>query len=144
MMNDREQIIKHLEMIQVVINRLAHNSFLVKGWSMTILSAAILFLSQSRNLSECIILTFILPVIGFWILDGYFLWQERNFRGVYNDVRQQESTNFEMTPVSRPDKPDSKWLNACKWFNACFSTTLRIFYLTEVFFIIIFFIILRS
>ena len=138
MMNDREQVIKHLEMIQVIINRLAHNSFLVKGWSMTILSAAILFLSQSRNFSEYIILTFILPVTGFWILDGYFLWQERNFRGVYNDVRQQESTNFEMTPVSRPDKPDSKWC------NAFFSRTLLLFYLTEVFFIITFFIILRS
>ena len=39
-MNDKEQVIKHLEIIQGVVNRLASNSFLIKGWSMTILSAA--------------------------------------------------------------------------------------------------------
>jgi hypothetical protein len=31
--------IKHLEMIQAVISRLANNSFLLKGWSITLVSA---------------------------------------------------------------------------------------------------------
>ena len=96
-MNDKEQVIKHLEIIQEAINRLANNSFLIKSWSMTIISVAILFISRSQNYSEYIILSFLIPVLGFWILDGYFLWQERVFRGIYNDVRTQESTNFEMT-----------------------------------------------
>ena len=33
-MNGTEKVVKHLEMIQAVINRLGSNSFLVKSWSM--------------------------------------------------------------------------------------------------------------
>ena len=114
-MNDKEQVIKHLEIIQGVINRLANNSFLIKSWSMTIISVAILFISRNQNCSEYIILSFLAPVLGFWILDGYFLWQERIFRGIYNDVRTQESTNFEMT-ISHQTKKN-------KWIKAIFSKT---------------------
>ena len=135
-MNDKEQVIKHLEIIQGVINRLANNSFLVKSWSMTIISVAILFVSRSQNYSEYIILSFLIPVLGFWILDGYFLWQERIFRGIYNEVRTQESTNFEM-PVSRQTEK-------IKWIKAIFSKTLNIFYLIEISFIGLTFFILSN
>ena len=126
-MNDKEQVIKHLEIIQGVINRLANNSFLIKSWSMTIISVAILFISRNQNFSEYIILSFLIPVFGFWILDGYFLWQERIFRGIYNDVRKQESTNFEMTI--------SHQMKKIKWVNSIFSKTLNVFYLMEIGFI---------
>lgn len=82
-MQDKEQVIKHLEMVQGVINRLGHDSFLIKGWSMTILAAGIIFVARSQVQSAYIVLTFTIPVVGFWILDGYFLWQERLFREVY-------------------------------------------------------------
>ena len=135
-MNDKEQVIKHLEIIQGVINRLANNSFLIKNWSMTIISAAILFISRNQNYSEYIILSFLIPVLGFWILDGYFLWQERIFRGIYNDVRTQESTDFEMSISSQTKK--------IKWIKAVFSKTLNIFYLIEISFIGITFFILSN
>ena len=135
-MNNKEQVIKHLEIIQGVINRLANNSFLIKSWSMTIISVAILFISRNQNYSEYIILSFLIPVLGFWILDGYFLWQERVFRGIYNDVRTQESTNFEM-PISRQIKK-------IKWINSIFSKTLNIFYLIEISFIGLTFFILSN
>jgi hypothetical protein len=96
-MDDREQVVRHLEITQGVINRLANNSFLIKGWSMAILAAAILFIARSNSIySEYLILTFLIPIFGFWLLDGYFLWQERLFRGIYDDVRQQEETDFKM------------------------------------------------
>ena len=135
-MDDKEQIIKHLEITQGVINRLANNSFLIKGWSMTILAAAVLFITKTQDQQNYIILCFLLPIIGFWILDGYFLWQERIFRGIYNDVRTQESTNFEM-PISRQAKK-------IKWIKAIFSKTLNIFYLIEISFIGITFFILSN
>ena len=72
---------------------------------------------------------FIIPVVSFWILDGYFLWQERLFRGIYNDVRLQDDTNFEMTIPAQLEKPEHKW------GKATFSITLNIFYLSEIFFI---------
>ena len=125
-MNNKEQIIKHLEIIQGVINRLANNSFLIKGWSMTVLVAAVLFITKNQDQQNYIILCFLIPIIGFWILDGYFLWQERIFRGIYNDVRIQESTNFKMTIY---DQIQTKKIN---WVNSIFSKTLNIFYLMEI------------
>ncbi|SHA19705.1 hypothetical protein BTHERMOSOX_1623 [Bathymodiolus thermophilus thioautotrophic gill symbiont] len=37
-MDDKEQVVKHLEITQGVVNRLAGNSFSIKGWSMAILA----------------------------------------------------------------------------------------------------------
>ncbi len=137
-MEGEERVIKHLEMTQGVINRLANNSFLIKGWSMTILSVAILFIARSNSAySEYLTLSFVVPVICFWALDGYFLWQERLFRGIYNDVRTQETTEFKMDIPRQLDKPKHKW------HNATFSATLNVFYIAEIFFIGLVFLILK-
>ena len=130
-MNDKEQVIKHLEIIQGVINRLANNSFFIKGWSMTILAAALLFITKTQDQQNYIILCFLLPITGFWILDGYFLWQERLFREIYKDVRQQSETDFDMNIIAQMKKPK------CKWYQAIFSVTLAFFYIMETSFIIL-------
>lgn len=138
-MNDKEQVVKHLEITQGVVNRLASNSFSIKGWSMAILAAAILFIARSNNIySEYLILTFLIPLFGFWLLDGYFLWQERLFRGVYDDVRQQEKTDFKMDIPAQFKKANNKWR------NSIFSLTLGIFYSVEIVFIVTVFFILRG
>ena len=137
-MDNKEQVIKHLEITQGIINRLANNSFLVKGWSMAILAAAVLFIGKNSNPhSPYFTLAFAVPIIGFWILDGYFLWQERLFRGVYNDVRKQENTDFKMDIPKQLSKPNHKW------HNAIFSITLNLFYMTELVFIGLTFLILK-
>ena len=136
-MNDKEQVIKHLEITQGVINRLANNSFLIKGWSMTILAAAILFITKSNNHSDYLILLFIIPVAGFWILDGYFLWQERLFRGIYEDARMKTTTDFKMDISAQLHKPKNQW------HHSIFSLTLNIFYSTELLFLLITFISLK-
>ena len=69
-MNDKAQVIKHLEMIQGVVNYLGHNSFLIKGWSMTILVAGIVFVARTEMQSSHIVLSFSYPCD--WILD--FRW----------------------------------------------------------------------
>ena len=137
-MNDKEQIVKHLEMIQGVINRLGHDSFLVKGWSMAILTAGIIFIARSEVQSEYIVLAFLIPVVGFWILDGYFLWQERLFRKVYDDIREQETTDFSMNPMRHVNKPK------CSWKASTFSVTLSIFYGIEFLFVLGVFLTLKS
>jgi hypothetical protein len=137
--NDREQIVRHLEITQGVVNRLASNSFSIKGWSMAILAAAILFIARSNNVySEYLILTFLIPIFGFWLLDGYFLWQERLFRGVYDDVRQQENTDFKMNIPAQLNKINNKWRD-----SFC-SSTLGIFYGVEIIFIVVVFFILKG
>ena len=134
-MNGTEKIVKHLEMIQAVINRLGNNSFLLKSWSMTVIVAATVLIARYDLQNPCIVLALILPVLGFWILDGYFLWQERLFRQVYDDVRQKTDTDFKMDAMKHRNKPK------CSWVSAIFSVTLVIFYLVELAFTLIVFII---
>ena len=128
-MEDKTQVIKHLEMIQGVIDRLGHDSFLIKSWSMTLLVGGIILLARSEVQSGWIVLAFLIPVTGFWVLDGYFLWQERLFREIYNEVRKQETTDFEMNPMKHTNKPKRSWL------SSVFSITLNVFYGIEILFV---------
>ncbi len=76
---------KHLEFIQGVINRLYTNSFLLKGWSVVLISA-LFALSAANSKIEFIFLAYILA-IAFWGLDGYFLAVEKKYRDLYDNVR---------------------------------------------------------
>ena len=79
-----EEQIKHLEFIQGIINRMNSNSFAIKGWAITIISALLALYASSSN--ETYVLVAIVPTILFWFLDAYYLQQERKFRGIYNDI----------------------------------------------------------
>ena len=137
-MNGTEKVVKHLEMAQAVINRLGSNSFLVKSWSMTIIVAAMVLIARQNIQNPDFVLLLILPAIGFWILDGYFLRQERLFRQIYDEIRVQSDTDFEMNPMKHKNKPK------CSWLSAFFSITLVIFYIVEIAFIIGVFVIVKT
>ena len=136
-MENEEKVIKHLEMTQTVINRLGSNSFLLKGWSMTVIVATMVLIARYDMQNPCIVLAVTVPVLGFWILDGYFLWQERLFRQVYDEVRVQSDTDFKMDVMKHRNKPK------CSWWSAVFSVTLIVFYAVEVMFILATFAILQ-
>lgn len=125
-MDGTEKVVKHLEMTQAVINRLGSNSFLLKGWSMTIIVTAMVLMARHDIQHPCLILSLIIPILGFWILDGYFLRQERLFQKIYDEVRCQSDTDFKMDVMKHKNKPK------CSWASAMFSVTLLIFYSLEV------------
>ena len=129
-MNGTEKVVKHLEMTQAVINRLGSSSFWVKSWSMILIVAAMVLIAKPDMQNPYFVLVLILPALGFWILDGYFLWQERLFRQVYDEIRVQSDTDFEMNPMKHRNKPK------CSWLSTIFSLTLVIFYIVEIAFII--------
>ncbi|MGM0532745.1 MAG: hypothetical protein ACQER7_15460 [Bacteroidota bacterium] len=99
---------KHLEFIQNTITRMAHNSFLLKGWSITIVSALFIIATVAN---PAIFLIGFLPVIVFWILDGFFLYQERLFRALYDEVREknEEDIDFSMDTKRFREKRQSWW-----------------------------------
>ncbi len=130
-MENAERVIKHLEFIQGVINRLGGNSFLLKGWSMTVLVGGSLLMVRIRSDQPLLALLLLAPVVGFWLLDAYFLWQERLFRAEYNRVRQQDETDFQMNPMQHTDKPNNTWHETVR------SVTLGIFYGIEIAFVLI-------
>jgi hypothetical protein len=77
--------IKHLEMIQAVIARMASNSFLIKGWAVT-LTVALLGFAVSKSHAG-LAAAALIPIAVFGLLDGYYLRTERVFRALYNRVR---------------------------------------------------------
>ncbi len=92
-MSDKQ---KHLEMIQGVINRLSRDSFLLKGWSVTLFSALIA-LSTHNSRIDLVYFAWI-PIIILWGLDAFFLRQEKLFRKLYDLVREvpEDKIDFSM------------------------------------------------
>lgn len=76
----------HLGFIQGVINRMGLNSFLAKGWTAT-MTAAIFTLSDRGN-DQRFILIALFPVAVFWVLDAYYLHQEKLYRKLYEKVAE--------------------------------------------------------
>lgn len=84
---------KHLEVIQTVINRMASNSFLFKGWSITIIAGISAFATQDSNG-----LLMIVPIVAtllFWGVDAYYLMLERAFRSLYDEVRLKKEREID-------------------------------------------------
>lgn len=91
---DKERI-EHLKMIQAVISRMAQNSFLIKGWAVTLVAA--LFALAAADSNPAMVVIALIPATGFWLLDAYFLRQERLFRGLYDQIRSASgSVDFSM------------------------------------------------
>ena len=88
---------KHLEFIHNTINRMSGNSFLIKGWTISIIS--VLFIFTDKEMNEEFLLISIIAVIVFWYLNAFFLQQERKFRAVYDKVRilPDEEIDFSMS-----------------------------------------------
>ena len=116
-----ESKLKHLEFIQAVINRMAGNSFLLKGWSVVLVSA-LFALSASDSDVSFIMFTYI-PAVAFWGLDGYFLGQERVFREHYDRVRIKPDNEIDFS-MDVSDIPFGRK----EWISATLSKTLLLFH----------------
>jgi len=113
--------LKHMELIQAVTNRMAANSFLLKGWSVTL--AAGLFAFAAKDANPKLIVIAYYPVLIFWVLDGYFLSQERLFRALYDKVRKtpESDIDFSMDTIEFRTGRNG-------WLASVFSITLIVFY----------------
>jgi len=117
---------KHLEFIQGVINRMAGNLFFLRGWTITLITALLALLVKGTNLDYIFVIYYL--VIIFWILDGYFLSQERLFRDLYNHVKTLDEKDIDFSMDTKKYKKDKK--NSL--VSAMFSPTLLVFYLSLV------------
>ena len=123
-----DQEIKHMEFIQGGINRFASNSFQMKGWMLTIVSALLGFFVNSGNTKFALVA--ILPVLVFWGLDAYYLQLERKFRGIYNDVVNPEKAQ---KPVGLFEMPFQNYSDGKYSFgDVLFSKTVIILYLPVI------------
>ena len=95
-----ENKIKHLEFIQNVITRMNSNSFMIKGWCVTLVAALFALAAKDSEVKFAIIAYIVIPT--FWVLDGFFIIREKHFRDLYNQVRlkNEEDIDYSMTPTS--------------------------------------------
>lgn len=129
-----ERKIKHLEFIQSNIARMNQCSFQMKGWMLTIVSALLALYASSVNQETnkgnvIFILVAIIPTLIFWILDSYYLQQERKFRGVYSDI----ISNLEEDKIKEFSMPLGNY-TGCKYclLHILFSKTEWPLYLTVI------------
>jgi hypothetical protein len=113
--------IKHIDLIQTTITRMAANSFLLKGWAVTLVSA--IFALAAKDANRRYIMVAYFPVILFWLLDGYYLSRERLFRALFDQVRASATAESDLSmDTTRFEGGKNKWA-AC-----VLSKTLLIFY----------------
>jgi len=116
-----ESKLKHLEFIQNVITRMNANSFLIKGWSITLISALFALAAKDANINYVLISYVVFPI--FWILDGFFISTERQYRDLYKEVtlKSNEEIDFKMDASEYKTGKNT-------WVSGIFSKTLIPFY----------------
>lgn len=87
--------IKHLELVQGVINRMSGNSFMLKGWAVTLVAG--IFAIASKDADKMYFLVAYIPVIVFWFLDAYYLKQEHLYIALYNEVRLKKESDIDFS-----------------------------------------------
>lgn len=112
---------KHLEFIQLVITRMNVNSFLLKGWSVTLVAALFAFAAKDFDIRYVVITYISTPI--FWLLDAYYLSLERQYRGLYNIVKGKNEDCIDFDMNAKPfDNGNATWM--C----SIISKTLLLFY----------------
>lgn len=119
-MNDNQ--VKHLEMVQNVINRIANHKPQYKGWFITLIIAINVFAISKITYNQ-VILVFIVTLC-FWIITSYYLYLERLYIDLYEDIRLGKKTDFDMNIF------DYKSTN--KFFKGFISLSHLIYYIIMV------------
>ncbi|MED3909073.1 hypothetical protein P4597_07720 [Peribacillus simplex] len=118
--NLQKLMIEELKMIQDIIKRMTTNSFLIKGWALTLIVTTLILKGNNQQ----IILAFI-PLLVFWFLDAYYLWQEKLYRELYtwvvNNRAETEDFLFNLDGYRFKKQVQSKW-------KIMLSVTLIMFY----------------
>lgn len=111
-------------MIQGIINRMANNSFLLKGWAVSIVAG--IFALAGKTTNNMYILFTVVPIIIFYFLDAYYLQQERLYRVLYEKVRLMDESeiDFDLKASTSDDMNKNSRYSSCLKAKAVF-----IFYL---------------
>lgn len=126
-MSNKEVLHKEIDLIQGIITRMANNSFLLKGWMITIIVAVLALTKDTLVTNDISYLSLILllPLLVFWYLDAFFLHKEKCFRELYNWVITNRLNNEEFMYSLDYSRFEDDVDNICV---IMFSKTLRTFY----------------
>lgn len=131
--NNLEEVLhKEIDLVQDIIKRMAGNSFLVKGWLITLFTTAMVFIKDlptSNNLLFAI-LAILFAIVSFWYIDAFFLHKEKCYRALYEHIiSNRESANRKLYSLDyRPFVKDIPNVLKLMW-----NTTIFPFYLVPIF-----------
>lgn len=114
--------IKFLEMIQSLITRMSTNSFMLKGWAVTLVAGT--FALSNTETNNLFFLIAYVPIILFWFLDSYYLQLERKYRELYNEISEKTNDEIDFKILVFQSKVESK---TC-FYQSLFSCTEIGFY----------------
>lgn len=132
-----EEIHKEIDLIQSCITRMAQNSFMIKGWFVSLYAVILALLPEKVNLFLLCAALVAVNLI-FWYMDGFFLRTEKVYRKIYDWVLEARPQNnrellYQLNPLEFKGKikeTESIW-------QVMWSKTLRWFYLIPLLFVII-------
>jgi len=91
--------IERLKLIQAIIERMARNSFALKGWAVTLTGALLSLTATRHDITVALIAIYVLAAMA--TLDAYYLATERAYRTLYDDATTQPDTEWHL----RANKP---------------------------------------
>lgn len=122
---DNNNLHKEIDLIQNCISRMARNSFMLKGWAISLL-AVVIALTADRLNPLFLFCSVFIPLLCFWFLDAFFLRTEKMYRKMYEWVlkeRKEDNLDFQYDLEPKRFKKDVK-----SQICTMFSTTLSVFY----------------
>ena len=137
-MPEKEQrekfFVEELKIIQDIIKRMAFNSFMIKGWAVTLVLVTLLLKGNRYQ----VLIAFI-PILVFWFLDAYFLQQEKLYRELYKWVVENRLKTsdylFDMNAYRFKDAVQSRlrilFSITLGWFYGCVAILTIIYTLTQ-------------
>lgn len=105
---------------------MASNSFLLKGWSITLIVG--IFALSSKDSNKQFFIVAYIPLIVFWFLDTFYLQLERKYRNLYDKVRMLNEKNIDFSMKITEDLLNNK----TNYVSCLFSISELVFYLPTV------------
>ena len=123
-MKRKDNLVEELNLIQTQIQRMAGNSFIVKGWYTTFMSAFIVYIFTKNDFS--LIFLGVILTLGCFIYDCYFLYLENRYREKYSWVINNiDNDNF----LFNLDPYEEEMLNKpVLWKDILLSKSILVFY----------------
>lgn len=126
--------IQHLQFIQNVIARMSTTSAVIKGFAITV-TIGICTQITTDMMEDWGKFTLLLPLLALMLLDAYYLYLERNYRILYDEIREEKlPADFSMS-LSNITKENYfsciKSISVCPFYIILFLMCLIIFKATS-------------
>jgi hypothetical protein len=93
-------LMKEAEIVQGIIKRKSNHSFLIKGWTVSLIVAILILQGPQTH----ILIAFI-PLLGFWFLDAHYVQRIKRYKNLYKwDIENRLKTNEYMFDININDR----------------------------------------